>query len=227
MQWFRHWRKRRKGKLILAPPEQIIHSLAVFRRAFLIIRAYGGTQDRAGQLFGGWLANTLHNVPSSLCYHRTKGWVDSRPTVFPRYVRRYAPEPIAANCAWIFSSENDPAELGLQADMSGLDLAPPEKLRQYLSIFYYACLTMRLMQNHGTGRAFWQDVETKWSARADDYGAYCAVLADVLHDVPTALVHWSRFDEREFWRQARRAERGVSGRLRDAPRATLRPRNLL
>ena len=45
--------------------------------------------------------------------------------------------------------------------------------------------------------------------------------------VPTGLVHWSRFDEREFWRQARRAERGVSGRLRDALRATLWPKNLL
>ena len=171
MLWFRHWKKRRKHKLILAPTEEIIRSLAVFRRAFLVIRAQGGTQDRAGQLFGGWLANTLHNVPSGLCYHGTEGWVDSRPAVFPRYVRRYAPEPIASNCAWIFSSEDDPAELGLQADLSDLDLAPPEKLRQYLSIFYYACLTMRLMQNYGTGRAFWKDVETKWSARADEYGA--------------------------------------------------------
>lgn len=226
MLWFRHWLKRKENKLVLAPPETIVRSLAVFQRAFLIIRAQDGTQDRVGQLFGGELAGALHNVPSRLCYYKTNSWVDNRPAVFPRYVRRYAPEPIASNCAWIFTGDNI-ASLGLQDDLSDMDLAPPKKLRQYLSVFYYACLTLRLMQNYGTGRAFWKDVETKWSANADEYGAFCALLADVLHDVPTALVHWSRFDEREFWRQTRRAERGLSGRLRDTLRATLRPKHFL
>lgn len=213
----------------LAPTAEIVHSLALFHRALRTIHAHGMRGDRVGMVFGGWLANTLHNVPAHLCHYNPSGWVDNRPTAFPLSMQKYAPAAIAAECKDIFASENDLSDLGLRPDLSNLDLAPPNKLREYLNVLYHACLTMRLMSNYGNGRirAFWEDVDAHWSLEADEYGAFCAQIADALYGLPTGLVHWNGFDKRGFRQEARRAERELSGRFQNALTSVLKPKSPL
>lgn len=213
----------------LAPTAEIVHFLAVFHRALHTIHAHGMSGDRVGMVFGSWLANTVHNVPARLCHYNPSGWVDDRPTVFPLSMRQYAPAALAAECEDIFSSEHDLRDLRLRPDRSDLDLAPPSKLREYLNVLYHACLTMRLMSNYGNGRihAFWEDVDAHWSLEADEYGAFCARLADVLHSIPTGLVHWSGFDEDGFRQEARQAEREQSERFQQTLGSVFRPNSPL
>lgn len=129
IQAVKYWLEDRRRGVVLAPAEEIVHFLAVFRRAFLFIRACEN-DDRVGMVFGGWLADTLHNVSARLCHYDLGGWQDGRPTAFPQYVGQHAPEAVASVCSRIFAAEHDLTDLGLEPDLGDMDLAPAHKLRQ-------------------------------------------------------------------------------------------------
>ena len=196
----------KQSEAILAPTQELVHFLAVFRRAFLAIQKAAVDNDREAMLLGGGVANALHNVPSRLISYDSTGSrrIDDRPETFPRLVREHAPARIATVCNHIFSSYHDAEELGLGPDLSDLHLAPPEKMGEYLFILCRAFLGIRLMGNHGEREPLWLTPKPDWPPSADEQGMFYGRLAELLQPIPAGLVHWDQFDEEAFWRAARR-----------------------
>jgi len=185
-------------RVIAASNAEIVHYLAVFRRTFRYIAEAGDSEDRVAHVFGGELANVLHNMPGYLRRTEPDGWLDGRVTDFPAKMRASAPEPIATECARIFASDDDLNELGLTADLSNLDLAPPDRLHAYLGVFRDAFITLRGMRNYGGNDKFWLGVDAEWSNAVTELARITAWIARRLQDVPRHLVQWSVFDEQAF-----------------------------
>lgn len=194
----------------LAPPEEIVRYLAVFERCFRFIRAAGMHRNRDRMLLGGHLADALHNVPALLCSFNTDEW--NRGERFRSYLRgvdqvprsHNAPPEVVKNCRSLMEPEARPGELGLSTDLTGWDLAPPEKLAGYLEVLYEACLSLRIMRNYGYPQenrtdTLWLTTDENWRPEGDDRGIECGWLAALYLPIPPALVHWRAFDEAAFW----------------------------
>jgi len=206
-----------------APPEQIVRYLAVFRRAFEAIARYAEERDREGMLYGGYLADALHNVPIILRRYAPNGWWKPQEIetwlwrIFPAHLRELgAPLRVLEANAAIFASEGMEAALGLQADRSDLNLAPDADQTRLLHLLYQTCLEMRPLMNYGNRREFavipflrsrripFRDLASVWTDTAEELAQWNGRAARALASVPLALVRWQDFDE-ERLRQDLRA----------------------
>jgi hypothetical protein len=193
----------------LAPPSEIVRYLAVFERCFRFIHTAGVHRDRDAMLLGGHLANELHNVPALLCRFDLDDW--HRGDRFQAELRlgyripeyHGAPPATVQACRRLLAPEWQPGELGLEADLSALDLAPPEKLVKYLERLYDACIHLRIIRNYGfpppdeeyTG-TFWITSDANWVPDGDQRGVDNGVLAERCVWIPKALVSWGHGTER-------------------------------
>jgi hypothetical protein len=194
---------------LLAPAPVLVGHLAVFRRALVAIDGYTRIGDKEGMLLGGYLANALHNVPSMLWNCRADEWFSPEKmeeflNEFPAFAEeKGAPERLVADCQRILSPEGAARELGLRDDLSDLDLAPLPKMRVYLDVLYWACLSMRLMRNHGhRPMPAFRDLPQVWTDRAEEQATFNGRVAAALEPVPSALVRWGNFDEARFRRHS-------------------------
>lgn len=199
------------NEFVLAPTEELVRYLSILRRSFACIHAWGTTGNRDGMLFGGWLADALHNVPDMLL-HETRytypspksigDWLDRG---FPAMMRHHfaAPEHLLSAYEAILSPENAASELGIE---DGIDIAPIDGMQRYLALFYDAFLEIRDMRRYGSKPTPWPILPQKWSAEADEDGLKYADVAGLLESVPAGLLRWGDFDEVRFLRAAREGE---------------------
>ena len=107
---------------IRAPIPEQIHYLAIFRRAFVAIEAFGDHEDVLGMLMAGHLADALHNVPSMLWAYEVDGMhspasIASWLKMFPAQLRTMgAPARAVEECRRILSGADDARDLGLASD---------------------------------------------------------------------------------------------------------------
>lgn len=193
----------------LAPPAEMVRYLAIFHRAFAVMERYGREEFLAGMLFSTNLANCLHNVPYILTNYDSTGWHTAES--MDQWIRGCAassqesplPEPIPADSQFIFSELGAAQTLGLQENLSDLDLAPALKLKGYIYLFYWACLEIRVIHHlEVRGRPPWDNLEPVWSAEYHEVGIVYSLVAGVLKQIAWELVHWSQFDEDKFFRDA-------------------------
>ena len=226
----------------LAPDAVLVRYLALFHRFLSAVVEYTWDGDKPGILMGGYLADALHNVPSMLWYtgedaYYTPVIMNRRMENFPEQIwERAAPERLVEDSRHILSAEGGARELGLCNDLADLHLAPLPRMRIYLNLLYRACLSMRLMINHGTrpspvrqmvenaldtyhlfvtgkvysGRQYpytpWKGLEHAWTKEAQVQANANRQVAEVLLLVPHALVQWPRFDEAQFRTLVREAD---------------------
>jgi hypothetical protein len=192
----------------LAPASELVRYLAIFQRAFVAIENYTRTEDKAGMLLGGWIADALHNVPGLLINYSPDAWynpvrMDEWMHDFPEEMEeRELPPHLVRDCRAIFARAGTAQELQLQDDLSDIDIAPPPKMRGYLTILYHACLGMRLIRRYGhRSHTPWKGLESLWTDEADERAEDNSLTVQMLCPLPKGLVHWSQFDEARF-RQA-------------------------
>ena len=191
----------------VAPPTVLSTNLPMLKRAFLVLRDCNRSRDEAGVLFANNLAEFFHNVPASLLHHDEarrgswqEGWMENvRPV---RGFRRSAPARFHPLCDFVFGV---PESIGSDLSVSDSpDLAPETKCILYLEMMSFGFLSMRGLR--------WRSSVPK---RFRDYGPVCAQLADVLHVLPDALLHWRSFDEGHFWDEARACRRLIPRKHRE------------
>jgi hypothetical protein len=192
-------------RLTIAPPEELVRYLAIFRRFLRSFASSSRSGDRQRLILAGWIADALHNVPGLLYRYEPKVWsspeqIDRWVRAFPRSIGpRGAPAEIAAECLTIFAHHGASGELALRAGLSKLNVAPPEKMKHYLRLLYGFCLDTRTLRSYSDPCAPWGDVNSRWDDQGDSMVAFYGLVAEVLLPIPRALVHWSTFDERAFW----------------------------
>jgi hypothetical protein len=190
----------------LAPPEEFVRYMAIFRRSFRAIHTYSIQQNIAGMLLGGELTDALHTVPIMLWHYSPKmpqysplaieSWLNR----FPIVLRKSgATEAIVQECMKILDRAGGAQELGLNERLDNYDPAPKGKMEIYLQMLHQACLQMR--HRHY--------VTTSWDALDPDIitevtynGAWNGWLARALMDLPVGLVRWRKFNERAFCKHA-------------------------
>jgi hypothetical protein len=196
-----------KPELSIAPAPELIRYLCLFHRAFVAMQRYVEDQDEDGIILMAWIADTIHNVPDMLWRYdpntnwhgpaQTAAWMNA----FPQIVRgTAAPNRIIAACEHIFSPEGATEELALSADLSDLDLAPPDQLAAHIDLFYHACLSFRWLQGRGLP---WRSRDKHWAARQAEITEAMRRMANVLVQAPIGLVHWRQFDKERFAQEAR------------------------
>ena len=190
--------------------------MAVFQRAFAAIDEYALAGDKQGMLFGGWLANALHNVPGVLQYYSDDASLNAqritnRLEVLPERLRTSnAPERLITDCNRILSECDAARDLGLKEDLSDIDLAPDTDMCLYLDILYEACLVMRLTENCSSkSDNRWADLDNSWSAWAYEQAKLSGLIASTLRTLPSGLVKWNEFDRKAFRRNACKASRHI------------------
>jgi predicted metal-dependent HD superfamily phosphohydrolase len=190
----------------IAPTEVLIRYLCLFRRWLLAAQRYVQNHDEHGVFLSAWIADALHNIPTMLWrYDPSTNWNSPQELadwikVFPQVVRKQgAPARIASECDAIFSPEGAVEELHLRDDLSDLDLARPRMMSAYLDLLYSACVGIRTRPG---GENPWTQKSEFWQEREAETTAAMGRIADVLVEVPCALVHWSTFDEARFTAQA-------------------------
>lgn len=209
--------------IILAPVPELIRYLSILRRSFACIRKWGTTEDRDGMLFGGWLADALHNVPNMLLHYAPHAAWHSPTSIsdwlergFPAQMRHHfgAPEHLLAAYEGILSAENAAMGLGIEFPQDAPDVAPPNAMLRYLTLFYDALLEMRYMRNYGCKPAPWPVRLENWSREADEDGRFNADFAGLLEVIPAGLVRWDGFDEEKLLRTAREKEGAIPDKYR-------------
>jgi hypothetical protein len=190
----------------IAPLPELVRYLAAFSRALTAIQRWSQTDDRQGMLLGGYVANSLHNVPGHLRYYEPDAYLSFFPCDpgVPQspWGNEQLPPRLAEDWAHIFSEGDDLAELGLAADLGNLDFAAPRQAVRCLDALYQGCLSMRLMRNNNGGHPIaWNDVDARWTERAERDGRLNGSLAEVLRPVPSAIVRRGDFNERQFRRE--------------------------
>lgn len=181
------------------PLTDTVYFLAVFRRAFATIQEYAEQVDSEGIVLGGWLGDALHNVPKILWdypVHITPDHYSHHPESLRNWVLRF-PEYLAHNnCPKrliqrgreIVSPENAAARLDLREDFADYEPAPTEAQTLWRWRLYRACLTLRCTPFQ---RSTWKPRKAK---EVEEYAALIRHLSVALSEIPTALVHWDRFD---------------------------------
>jgi hypothetical protein len=201
----------------LAPPRVMARYLAVFERSLQFIKRAGERLDRDEMLLGGYLADTLHNVPAFLTRYECDEW--HRAERFASTLA-YAPEEPECNgappriveaCRRLFTADLQPGELGLDPDLQDLCLAPPARLAAYLEFLYNVCLTVRLIRNYGFPRdrsdeppCFWNTSDENWQPKGEEAGRHNHLLAAIALPTPQGLLNWKRFNEAQFLEHAER-----------------------
>ena len=194
------------SEINLAPADELIRYLCLFRRAFVAMQKYVQVQDEEGILLMAWIADTLHNIPSLLWRYgkppnntptQLAAWIEA----FPQIVRNCsAPDHLIAACSRIFSPEGATMELELANDLRDLDVAPLDQMAIHLDLFYRACLAIRWRQPK---RLPWRTRDQDWELRRLETTELMGHMADVLAPVPVGLVHWNQFDQEHFKQQTR------------------------
>jgi hypothetical protein len=130
--------------------------------------------------------------------------IDDLVRTFPEdMAEKEAPEHTVEDCYNILSSRNSAEELGLRQDLSDSFLAPPPMMHEYLNRLYQACLSMRLMKNHGhRSQSAWENLDAIWTERAQHQAVFNGQAALALLPVPSALISWDRFNEGGFRKSA-------------------------
>ena len=114
-----------------APHHVLLWYLAIFHRLFSGMERAAADRDREAMWACQWAADALHNVPAMLRrYDATDEWHDParfkrQITGFPRFLASMgAPARVGTLAAELVSRRGVAKELGLQRDLSDLDLAP-------------------------------------------------------------------------------------------------------
>jgi len=225
------------SEINIAPTDELIRFLCLFRRWLNYFERCIKLDDNDGTLLCIWIADAVHNVPLRLCYYdpdptdfyslaRQTIWVNS----FPQAIRDDgAPDRIVQDCESIFSTDDVYKELGLDEDLSNLNLAPPDKIEDFINLVYNFCITVRFslptkptLGNYLLNRLkhFWRIICFKgllrWhhyrvyerfrEKRYPEYSVWIVEQAGSLQQAATGLVHWDNFDEDELLRTRKRCD---------------------
>jgi hypothetical protein len=191
----------------IAPPADLVRYMAFFHRAFAAIDDYTVAGDKQGMLLGGWLADALHNVPGVLQHYSDDSsqnalHMTNRIEVLPnRLLNSNAPERLITDCTRILSETDTARDLGLQDDLSDIDIAPDTEMILYLHILAKACIYMRMAGNcESKSENRWEDLDSSWNKWAYNQAKLSGLVASTLRTLPSGLVKWSEFDRNAFRR---------------------------
>ena len=136
-------------ELKIAPVPVLVSHLAVCHRALTAIHKFGHEQDVEGIFLGGWLADTLHNVPEMLtcagaAQNRGGIWSEVDSSGFSDLLSGFgASQRILAESMRITSPENAAADLGLIYPDEDVCVAPANKFAEYSYVLYLAFCFIR------------------------------------------------------------------------------------
>ncbi|BDI34013.1 hypothetical protein CCAX7_60640 [Capsulimonas corticalis] len=204
-----------KADINIAPPDVLIRYLAVFSRFFRESQKFLDAEDYGGILLTGHAANVLHHTPMNLSHYRgvKADWKERSSEFFGSWASRFradgAPEYLLTIWDEIFTPMQDHAELGLHADLSNLDLAPPVVFDAFMALFLDACLSMRFLNNISSEPVEWQMPDASVIKDGERAIIASTQIARAFAPLPTALLHWSSFDPESFINHEEMIERTV------------------